>query len=112
MFHIFVPESDVFNRCYIVQSDGVIRAYDHYPTNNTSYEYRDYYIKSDYMFKDGSGTWSNYSTLPNCLDDDLITHEFWYRYDIDKIIICFIGLVFIVFYPIKKILFRLFRRFN
>lgn len=71
----------------MVQSEGVIRAYDVLPTNNISYNYRDYYIKSDYIYRDGSGSWSNYTTLPTCLDPGIITNDYWYRLDITNVLI-------------------------
>lgn len=84
---IYVPEDSIYNKCFVVQSEGVIRAYDHVPSNNISYNYRDYYVKSDYMFRDGSGTWSSYTTLPTCLSSDLLTHDYWYRLDITNVLI-------------------------
>lgn len=84
---IFVPEDDTYNKCYVVQSEGVIRGYDRQPNYNLSYNYRDYYIRSDYIFKDGTGNWSQYSTLPVCLSSDIITNDYWYRLDITNVLI-------------------------
>ena len=84
---IYVPQDNTYNKCYVVQSEGVIRAYNVVPSNNISYSYRDYYIKSDYIYKDGSGTWSNYTTLPTCLGSDEITNNYWYRIDITSVLI-------------------------
>lgn len=84
---IYVPEDSTYNKCYVVQSEGVIRGYDRSPTNNSNYNYRDYYIKSDYIYKDGTGTWSQYTTLPICLNDSIITNDYWYRTDITNILI-------------------------
>ena len=84
---IYLPDDSTYNKCYVVQSEGVIRAYDVVPSVNTSYNYRDYYIKSDYMFRDGSGNWSQYSTLPICLSSDMVTHDYWYRLDITSVLI-------------------------
>lgn len=107
---IYVPEDTTFNKCYVVQSEGVIRGYDHVPQNNVSYAYRDYYINSDYIYKDGSGQWSQYSTLPVCLSSDDITNSYWYRVDLFKILIIFtILFIFIIKYPYKLII-RLFGR--
>ena len=107
---IYVPSDSTYNKCYVVQSEGVIRGYDRYPTNNVSYNYRDYYIRSDYIYKDGSGTWSNYSTLPTCIDDSLISNNYWYRTDISNILIMFLIInIFGIFLPIK-IFSRIFRK--
>lgn len=107
---IYVPKNDTYNKCYVVQSENVIRGYDTYPSYNTNYSYRDYYINSDYMFRDGVGSWSNYATLPICLRDDLITHEEFYRVDYYKSLIIFaIMFVFIIFIPLK-IIFQFFKK--
>lgn len=84
---IYVPEDNTYNKCYVVQNEGVIRGYDRVPSNNTNYNYRDYYVKSDYMFRDGSGTWSSYTTLPTCLSSDILTNDYWYRLDITSVLI-------------------------
>lgn len=84
---IYMPEDTTYNKCYVVQSEGIIRGYDRLPTSNSNYNYRDYYIKSDYIFKDGSGTWNQYSTLPICLESSSITNDFWYRLDITNVLI-------------------------
>lgn len=79
---LYVPESSIYNKCYVIQNEGVIRAYDVVPSYNTNYNYRDYYAKADYTYKEGSGTWSNYSTLPTCLGSSEITNNYLYRMDI------------------------------
>lgn len=107
---IYVPEDTTYNACYVVQSEGVIRGYDVYPRNNISYNYRDYYIRSDYIYKDGSGTWSNYSTLPVCLSDSDITNDYWYRVDISNVLIMFLIInIFGIYLPIK-IFSKIFRK--
>lgn len=102
---IYVPQDNIYNKCYVVQSEGVIRAYDRTPSNNVSYNYRDYYIKSDYIFKDGTGTWSQYTTLPICLSSNIITNDFYYRQDITSILIIFsILVIFTIYFPISLFL--------
>lgn len=101
---IYVPSDNTYNKCYVVQGEGVIRGYDRQPAYNTSYNARDYYINSDYIFRDTSGTWSTYSTLPVCLSSDTITNSYWYRTDLDKILICFIIIaIFCIYFPYKII---------
>ena len=52
---IYVP--DLINyKCYVVQSEGVLRGYEEVPTNNSTINYRDFYINSNYMYRDGSQT--------------------------------------------------------
>lgn len=107
---IYVPEDTTYNKCYVVQSEGVIRGYDRVPTNNTSYNYRDYYIDSSYIYKDGSGTWSQYTNLPICLDSSVITNDFYYRQDFPYILFIFLVFnIFGIFVPIK-IFSKLFKR--
>lgn len=99
---IYVPQDTTYNKCYVVQSEGVIRGYDRTPQLNTSYNYRDYYIRSDYYFRDGNGTWNQYSTLPICLSSSEISNDFYYRVDLPSILIiltCFF--LFIVYFPLR-----------
>lgn len=84
---IYVPQDNVYNKCYVVQSESVIRGYNVVPSNNTNYLYRDYYINSDYIYRDGSGSWSSYTTLPTCLSSTSITNDYWYRLDITSVLI-------------------------
>lgn len=107
---IFVPSDNTFNKCYVVQNEDVIRGYNKVPQKNTDYEYRDYYIHSDYIFKDGYGTWSQYTILPTCLPDDVITNDFYYRLDFSNILIIFFVMSVFGFYIPIKIFKRLFRR--
>ena len=99
---IYVPEDSTYNKCYVVQGENTIRAYDTIPRTNTSYSYRDYYVRSDYIYRDGSGSWSQYATLPVCLDNSKITHEDYYRIDYYKsLIIVLIVSIFAFYIPIK-----------
>ena len=107
---IYVPSDNTYNKCYVVQSDGVIRGYDRIPQNNVNYFYRDYYINSDYIYRDGSGNWSQYSTLPICISSNNITNDFYYRVDFSNICLIFLVFsIFVVFIP-YKIFSRLFGR--
>ena len=99
---IYVPTDTTYNKCYVVQSEEVVRAYDRVPQNNVSYNYRDYYIRSDYIYRDGSGQWSQYTTLPTWLDSSVITSDFYYRIDLPSILLCLsVFFFFIVFIPFK-----------
>lgn len=110
MSKIYVPESNTYNKCYVIQNENVIRAYDRTPQNNTNYNYRDYYIHSDYMYRDGFGTWSQYSTLPICLSSTDITNDFYYRIDLSNILLIFFIMSIFGFYIPIRIFKRLFRR--
>lgn len=99
---IYMPIDSTYNKCYVVQSSDVIRGYDRSPSYNTSYNYRDYYINSSYIYKDGYGTWNNYSNLPVCLDQDVITNDYYYRLDFSSILVIFLIInIFGIFLPIK-----------
>lgn len=108
---IYVPEKENY-KCYVVQSEGVIRAYEKIPAYNVNTDYRDYYIRSNYIYKDGNVTFSSYNTLPVCLSSDVLTSEVYYRNDFDSILIIFTVLFFFCIVIPWKILCRLFRRFN
>lgn len=110
MEKIYIPEDTTFNKCYVVQNEDVIRGYDRVPSYNTSYSYRDYYINSDYIYKDGTGQWSNYSTLPVCLSSDVLTNESYYRIDYYKILIMFIIFALVSIYLPIKIFSKIFRK--
>lgn len=99
---IYVPESSIYNNCYVVYNEDIIRAYDRIPSHNSDYNYRDYYINSSYIYKDGYGSWSQYSTLPICLDSDVITNDYYYRLDFPGILLMFFIInIFGIFIPIK-----------
>lgn len=110
MDKIFVPQTNVYDKCYVVQSEGVIRGYDTYPRNNVSYNYRDYYVNSNYIYRDGAGSWSQYSTLPTCIDSSNIVNDFWYRLDMPNILLMFLIInIFGIYLPIK-IFSKIFRK--
>lgn len=107
---IYVP--DLNYKCYYVQSEGVIRAYEEIPQNNKTINYRDFYINSNYIYKDGYTQFSSYSTLPICLDSSTLTDNVYYRNDLSDILIIFVIMsIFCLYIPIK-IFTRIFRRFN
>lgn len=108
---IYVPDKENY-KCFVVRSEEVIRAYEELPKNNTTVQYRDYYYNSNYLYNDGSQQFSQYSTLPVCLSDSVITTDVYYRNDIDSILIVFsILCIFGILIPLK-IFMRLFRRLN
>ena len=108
---IYVPDKENY-KCFVVRSEEVIRAYENIPRNNTEVNYRDYYYNSNYLYNDGTQSFSQYTTLPVCLTNDTITTNVYYRQDIDSILIVFTILcIFSIWIPLK-IFMRLFRRFN
>lgn len=108
---IYVPDLENY-QCFVVQSEGVIRAYENIPTYDSVIPYRDYYINSNYIYRDGVQTFSRYGTLPICLDNSSLTSDYYYRNDFDSIFVIFLIMsIFIVYIPIK-ICSRFFRRFQ
>lgn len=106
---IYVPDLDNYE-CFVVQSEGVIRAYEEIPTYNSSIIYRDYYLKSNYIFKDGVQSFGNYSTLPICLSSSVLTDRVEYRNDFDSILIIFLIMCLFCFYIPICLFKRIFRR--
>lgn len=107
---IYVP--DLGYSCYVVQDSDTIRAYKTTPQLDSEIEYRDYYVNSNYMYRDDTQNFSRYQQLPTCLDSSFLTSSVYYRNDFDSILIIFLILcIFCFLIPIKLFL-RLFRRFN
>lgn len=107
---IYVP--DLNYACYVVQSEGVIRGYTEMPTYDRDINYRDWYINSSYIYRDGIQSFGNWGNLPVCLETTQITDEVYYRNDFDSILIIFLIMCIFCFYLPLKVFLRLFRRFN
>lgn len=98
---IYVPDMTNY-KCFIVYSEGVIRAYEKVPQNNQEINYRDYYVNSNYIFRDGTQSFGSYYSVPTCLASDVVTDNVYYRNDFDRIlIIVFIMSIFILYVPLK-----------
>lgn len=108
---IYVPDLTNY-QCFVVRSEDVIRAYKQVPYNNSTIEYRDYYFNSNYLYQDGVQTFSQYTTLPVCLDNTKLTTEVYYRNDFDSILTIFLIMSIFCFLIPIKIFTRLFRRFK
>ena len=108
---IYVPDLQNY-KCFYVYSEGVIRAYEKIPQSNQTNNYRDYYINSSYIYRDGVTQFSTYSTLPTCLPSTSLTDSVYYRLDFDKILVIFLIMCIFCFYIPLKIFMRFFRRFN
>lgn len=111
MSKIYVPDLTNY-KCYVVRSDSTIRAYKEIPKNNSEIEYRDYYFTSNYMYQDGTQSFSTYTTLPVCLSNDILTTNYYYRNDFPDILLMFLIISLFGIYLPFKVLFRLFRRLN
>lgn len=108
---IYVPDLENY-QCFVVQSEGVIRAYEEQPEIDKTVNYRDYYIRSNYIYRDGQQDFGRYTQLPFCLDQSVLTSEVYYRNDFDSILIIFLILcIFVVYIPLRVFM-RFFRRFR
>lgn len=110
---IYVPDTSY--ACYVVQNSDTIRAYKTKPYNpsynqSVTIEYRDYYLKSNYIYQDGTQQFGNYSTIPVCLDSSVLTDSYYYRNDFDSILVIFLIMSIFCFYIPLKIFSRLFKR--
>lgn len=105
---IYVPDTNY--ACYVVQTEDTIRAYESMPKLDTDVNYRDYYIHSDYMYKDGTQTFSRYGSLPVCLVQSDMTSDYWYRVDFPDILVMLLIFCIFVFSVPLKCCVRLFRR--
>lgn len=101
MSKIYVPDYTSSN-CVVIRNEEVIRRYETTPTNNSTINYIDYYINSDYIAQPGSQTFNQYNTLPSCLSSDIITTDIYYRVDMYKILIMFLIIsIFAILIPLK-----------
>lgn len=107
---IYVP--DLNYACYVVQGEGVIRGYEEIPARDRNIAYRDWYINSNYIYRDGTQSFNQWSDLPICLQTSEISDVVYYRNDFDSILIVFLIMCIFCFYLPLKVFLRLFRRFN
>lgn len=105
---IYVPEYDNGN-CAYMQSNNILRVYESRPINNSTISYRDYMVDNHYLYRDGVTTFSQYSTLPTCLSDDVITENYGYRTDIADILITFFLIVGFIYFVISRLWRALFK---
>lgn len=106
---IYVPDLKNY-KCFVVLDETTIRAYKEVPRKNSDIDYRDYFYNSNYLYQDGEQYFGNYSTLPVCLDNSVLTSEVYYRNDFDSILVIFLIMcIFCFLIPIKLFL-RFIRR--
>ena len=106
---IYVPDLKNY-KCFVVRDETTIRAYKEVPRKNSDIDYRDYFYNSNYLYQDGEQSFVNYSVLPVCLDNSVLTNEVYYRNDFDSILIIFLIMsIFCFLVPIKLFL-RFIRR--
>lgn len=101
---IYVPDMTNY-KCFVVSNSDTIRAYKSIPTSNSEVVYRDYYINSHYVFKDGTQSFGNYSNyLPTCVSESDLTTSIYYRNDFDSILMIFFIIVLVSYFIVKKII--------
>ena len=106
MYEIYVPNYTQGN-CAYVYNENIIRVYDRVPTNNSTIDYIDYYYNSHYLFREGTTTFNNYSTLPTC--NSHITTNWWHRNDITEICLLFVMFAGVNWFLISKLVKTLLR---
>lgn len=100
MDKIFVPNLSDFE-CVYLQNNNTLRGYYTVPRLNSSSDYVDFAVDNHYLFRNGTQTWNNYSTLPECLSNDVLTDNFYYRTDFADILICFtVFSFFVILFPL------------
>lgn len=98
---VYVPNYESGNCAYIYSTD-IIRVYDSQPRQNSTIQYKDYYIKSSYIYNTGSTNFTQYTTLPTCISSNRITTDYWYRNDIASIIIVALAIIFTGYFFVSK----------
>ena len=106
---IYVPDLENY-KCFVVRDETTIRAYKEIPQRNQEIEYRDYFYNSNYLYQDGVQSFGSYSTLPICLENNILTDDYFHRLDFNRILIIYLILfIFIIYIPLK-IFMRFFKR--
>ena len=105
---VYVPSDDC--ACVSITNGNYLRCYSSQPRQNSTINYTDYYFNSHYMEVNGSQTFSNYSTLPTCINSSNLTNNVMYRNDLDSILLCFFIILLICFYFPYRMISRLFGR--
>lgn len=107
MGKVYLPVYQNSN-CAVIQNSDVIRVYETRPTYNTDVNYIDYYIHSDYISNHGTQRFNQYSTLPSCIESNLITNEYGYRIDFPEIMITSCIMIFLGYFFVSKVVRALF----
>ena len=102
MNYVYVPEYNNGNCAYIYNSD-IIRVLDKQPQFNSTISYRDYYIKSSYIYNEGSVTYGTSSTLPVCINSNRIKTDVYYRNDFPLIMLTSLAIIVICYFLVSKI---------
>lgn len=94
---IYVPDIEHYE-CFTMH-DGYIRAYVGHGDLPAYVVYTDFFYNNNYYSRDGL---EELIEQPNCIPSDHLTTDYYYRFDIDKILIITLILAFVIIYlPIK-----------
>ena len=103
---IYLPNSISSSQCPYVYDKDTIRVYDGIPRYNITLNYTAYFVNSNYLYRTGSTTFSQYSNLPTCLDTDIFTTNVGYSNYFDKVLIMSLILIGVVWFLVKTLLRR------
>lgn len=106
---IYLPDELESGNCPIILNKDTIRVYEEEPQVNVSVNYTDYFINSHYIKQSGNEILTEPIT---CLDIEDFTTSYVYRFDFDKILIIFIIILFLIAYPLLKIIHAFFIGFK
>lgn len=106
---IYVPEDLPYSACHVLQSNYVLRVYENTPTYNSTINYVEVALDNHYIWRTGTTTFSNYSTLPTCISSSRITNAWIYRTDIFDILGCIAIIGFFIYWCLSKPIKWLFR---
>ena len=106
---VYVPVENINDySCYVVYDSQTIRAYENTVQLGNN-NYTDFYYQAHYMQKSGVQNISSSQELPQCLNSDYITNDYYYRLDLAHIfVIC--GFILLLLYFTFKVFSRLFGR--
>lgn len=107
--YVYVPNSFVNYKC-VVPNANYIRLYETKPVLNSTVNYVDLYTSNHYYFVRGTQTFGNYSYSITCSNDYKLTDDYWYRTDLDSILICVFVIAIICIYFPARIFSRVFGR--
>lgn len=102
---IYVPDIEHFE-CFTMH-DGYIRGYGGISSVPSTVAYTDFLYNNNYYTRTGQEELTEY---PSCISSDQLTTDYMYRVDIDKILIIFVIITFIIVYLPIKLIFHLLNR--
>lgn len=104
---IYLPNAVTSSQCAYVYDKDTIRVYDEVPRVNSTINYTDYFINSNYLTRTGSTTFGQWSTISyDCLDYEDFTTNVGYSSYFDKVLIMSFILIASVWFLVKTLLRR------